>query len=142
MNPFTCTPRRQKGTAVRSVPPAQGAENAPLMRALRPLAAIPELFLLWLSLRQLFKSLETLFSAWRAGTLPPQPVAPAAPVARISAPRPRRARSKSYARKPRSAIPRRRRPAPKLAPHPVPPRARTPITPSRFSPRPRKRRRC
>ncbi len=70
----------------------------------RSFASLPARLLLWLQLRQLVTALDSLFTAWREGSLPPlsQPATPAvparaaasAPVAKSaahSAPRQRRA---------------------------------------------------
>ena len=52
--------------------------------------AVSEAILLWLALRQLFASLERLFTAWRNGDLPPLPVSPMPaphPIAKPARPR-------------------------------------------------------
>ena len=58
-----------------------------------PLARIPfrdwpAMILLWLHLRRLTTALETLFTAWQSGTLPP-PVQPAPPAVKSTPPRTR-----------------------------------------------------
>ncbi len=50
----------------------------------RSCARIPELLLFWLTLKRLTTALDTLFTAWREGTLPPPP----APAATRAAPKP------------------------------------------------------
>ncbi len=117
----------------------------------RSFASVPALILFWLQLRRLTTALDTLFTAWRDGTLPPPPAAPAArPASNQDAPRPRtpssRPKSAPRARQPRAAAPRRERRAPRAPapmPHPVtlPLLLRAPVTTRATFPRPRKRRR-
>ena len=89
--------------------PCQGPMRAVLMLLSlqwRRLAALPAALLFWAQLRQLAASLDTLFTAWRDGTLPPPPRAPIHPT-----PEPVRAPRASSRRAP--ASPR----APRRAPH-------------------------
>ena len=70
----------------------------------------PAVILLWLHLRRLTEALDTLFTAWREGALPPPPAQPTLEVAAIpprapAAPKPRPARTPSYPRAPRAAAP-------------------------------------
>ncbi len=76
----------------------------------------PALILVWLQLRHLTACLDDLFTAWRAGTLPPQPAATDAASAR---PTPSAQPQKSRAASPRPHPVRLRR-----MPHPIAPAAK------------------
>ncbi len=85
---------------------AQLLSELKITLARTPFRDWPAMFMLWLHLRRLTQCLETLFTAWQAGTLPPAPPAPpeAAPV---------RAQQPPQNRTP-VARPRRSRPAPRI----------------------------
>ncbi len=90
----------------------------------RACASVPAMLLFWFQLRRLATALDSLFTAWKAGALPPPASAPV-PSSAIPAPTPRvraaHPKSTPRSRKPGKVASRRERPALRaIAPVPPP----------------------